>query len=103
MLILDRMIHPYEVRTCALTGSMIVYGDYFYEDNTDGICVLAREYIKLKRARQKESFDYSLLSQAQSEKEYANMLKQAEKEMLQMNLLSRPIIDNGELKESGVF
>ena len=103
MLILNRNLTPGEVRTCKLSGEMIVYGDFYYQDTEDpNFYVLAREYNKLKKEREKERFDYSLLEKAQSEKEYKEYLKRAEREYLKDNILDMPIIENGVIKNSAI-
>ena len=75
MLILKRMIYPYEVLKCKMTDEMIVYGDFYYEDDEDSsIIVKATAYNKLKKEAKERSFDYSLLQKAQNQKEYREMV-----------------------------
>jgi hypothetical protein len=101
MLVLQRNLTPGEVRTCKLTGQMIVYGDYYYQDTDDpNLYVLAREYNKLKRQIEEETFDYTLLEKAQNEKEYREYLKMAEQEYLNDNILSMEIAKNGQIENS---
>lgn len=102
MLILNRMIHPFEVRTCRMTGEMIVYGDYFYEDDEDGIVIKASEYKKLQKEAKKDAFDYTLLNQAKSEKEYKEIIKKAEQSYLKQSILDRKVCENGVIKDSGL-
>lgn len=97
MLILNRMIHPYEVRKCKLSGKFIKYGDFYYEDDEDGVCVLASEYKKLQDAKRREEFDYSELERCQSQVEYEQLMKKAEREYLYASILDRQIIDNGQI------
>lgn len=101
MLILQRNLTPGEVRTCKLSGNMIIYGDYYYQDLDDpNMYVLAREYNKLKEQRERETFDYSLLEKAQSEKEYREYLKMAEQEFLTQNILNMEIAKGGTIENS---
>lgn len=102
MLILKRMIHPYEVRKCKLSDEFIVYGDYFYEDDEDGTIIKATVYKKLQQEARNEAFDYSLLARAQNEKEYKELMKRAEKEYLNQTILDRPVFDQGHLKKNGI-
>lgn len=95
MLRLALLNEPMEVRRCALTGDLIVHGDMYFHDDVDGIDILAREYYRLKRKRDKERFDFTRLNQAQSQKEYQEMLKAAQKEQLYSSILDREIIHNG--------
>lgn len=102
MLILKRMIHPYEVRKCALSDEMIIYGDYFYEDDVDGTIIKATEYKKRQQRAQDQMFDYSLLAQAESDKEYREAVKRAQMEFLEQTILDRPIFDQGHGKNHGL-
>lgn len=102
MLILNRMIHPFEVRTCRLSGEMIVYGDYFYEDDEDGIVIKASVYKQLQKEAREDSFDYTLLNQAKSEREYKELVKKAEQNYLKQTILDRKICENGVIKDSGL-
>lgn len=102
MLILKRMIYPYEVLKCKMTDEMIVYGDFYYEDDEDSsIIVKATAYNKLKKEAKERSFDYSLLQKAQNEKEYREMVKRAQKDYLYATILDRPIFDQGHCKANG--
>ena len=94
------MVQPLEVRRCSLTGDFIVHGDFYFHDDDDNIDVLAREYYRLKRKRDKERFDFTRLNQAQSQREYQDMLKAAQKEQLYASILDREVIHNGELLNS---
>lgn len=102
MLILKRMVEPYEVRRCDISGEYIIQGDFFYEDDIDGTTVKASVYKKLQKEARDAAFDYTLLNQAKSEKEYAQALKKAEKEFLMSTILDRPVYDNGIGKEKGL-
>lgn len=101
MLILKRMIYPYEVLKCHMTGEMIVYGDFYYEDDEDKTIVKATAYNKLKKEAREMSFDYSLLQKAQNQKEYNEMVKRAQRDYLNATILDRPIFDQGHCKANG--
>lgn len=99
MLIMKRMIHPYEVRKCKISEEFIVYGDYYYQDDEDPkILVKASVYNSIKKAEREANFDYSLLNAAQSTAEYDRMVKQAERDYLTANILKMPIYDQGHPK-----
>lgn len=97
MLMLHRMVDPFEVRKCDISGEMIVYGDFYYEDTEDGVTVKATEYKKLKDEMINNRFDRTLLNKAQSDAEYKQMLKKAEQEFLKSTILDRPIMKNGQV------
>lgn len=101
MLVLYRNLTPGEVRTCKLSGKMIVYGDYYYQDTEDSsLYIKATEYHKLEKERKEQTFDYTLLAQAQNEKEYREYLSRAEKEYLTETILDNPVIKNGQIQNS---
>lgn len=103
MLVLKRMIYPYEVMKCSISKEMIIYGDFYYEDDEDKeVIVKATVYNKLKRETRERSFDYSLLQQAQNDKEYREMVKRAQKDYLTATILDRPIFDQGHYKSNGL-
>lgn len=102
MLYLKRVVNRYDVLKCDLTGKFIVYGDYYYEDDVDNKIISYDEYTKRKQKRRMEEFDYTRLNLAYSEKEYQDTLKKIERQMLEDNLLERPIFDQGHAKKSGL-
>lgn len=103
MLILNRNLQPYEVMTCRLTGKMIVYGDYYYEDTDDNTVVLAREYHKLKdKAIQNKPEFQEALNKAKSEQAYKKMLADAEKAFLNETILDKEIAHNGQVCKTGL-
>ena len=101
MLILHRSLQPWEVRTCKISGDMINYGDYYYESTIDGSYISADTYHKLKREREEERFDYTLLNQAMNEEEYRDYIKRAESEYLTQTILDEPLIKNGRIEIDG--
>lgn len=103
MLILKRMIHPYEVMKCKVSGEFIVYGDFYYEDDEDkNVVVKATVYKKMQQEARDAAFDYSLLAKAQNQKEYKELVKRAERDYLRATILDRPIFDQGHVKRNGV-
>lgn len=103
MLILNRNLTPYEVMTCKLTGNLIVYGDYYYEDTEDNTVVLAREYDKLKKKSIASLPQYQeLLLKAQNEQEYRQALDQAQRDYLNQTILNKEIARNGTISSNGI-
>lgn len=93
MLVLKRMTHPNEFITCKASGEVLMYGDFYYQDIDDpNIVIGARYYNNMKRQRKEEEFDYSILEDAQSQKDYQDQLKKAEQEYLQSTMLDMPIL-----------
>lgn len=102
MLILKRMIYPYEVKKCKLSDEFIVYGDFYYEDDEDGTIIKLTAYNKLKKQAKEEAFDYTLLARAKNYKEYNQLVKRAEQDYLRATILDRPIFDQGHVKNNGM-
>lgn len=103
MLILKRMIYPYEVLKCKMSDKFIVYGDFYYQDDEDqNLIISATEYNKLKKEAKEMSFDYSLLAKAQNQKEYRELVKRAERDYLRATILDKPIFDQGHVKKNGM-
>ena len=100
MLMLHRMVDPFEVRKCDVSGEIIVYGDFYYEDTDDGVTVKATVYKKLKDEMENNRFDRTLLNKAQSDAEYKKMMQKAEQEYLKASILDRPIMKNGMVEEN---
>lgn len=95
MLHLKRVIYEYEFMKCKISGELIGYGDFYYEDDTDHLIVKASVYNEIMDKRKEELFDYSKLEKAKSEREYQNMLKMAEKELLSQTLHERQVFGKG--------
>ena len=69
----------------------MMYGDFYYEDDEDGLIVSASYYHDLKKKRKEEEFDYTILNNAQSEKEYADQLRLAEQQLFEQTVLDRKV------------
>lgn len=100
MLFLNRITQPFTFKKCKLTGQLIMYGQYYYEDDEDGLIVSFNAYQDLKNKAKHDTFDYSLLHKAQNEAEYRQLMKRAEQEFLSQTILKRKIAQNGEIEDS---
>lgn len=97
MLHLKRVTHFNEWLRCKVSREYIAYGDYYYEDDEDGFIVKASVYREYKLKKETEEMNsHPLLLQAQSEKEYKEMLKTYEREYNQDTLLDRKIFAKEE-------
>lgn len=92
MLVLKRVQNFNEFLKCGLSEQVLMYGDFYYEDTDDGLIVSATYYHELKTKKEEEEFDYTKLNTATSEKEYSDMLKQAEREYLNEVIFDRKIL-----------
>lgn len=77
---------------CDITKKVMTYGDYYYEDDEDGLIIDAYYYNDLKRANSKEVFDMEdRLARLSSYKDYKQALKEAERQYLTAGLLDRKL------------
>lgn len=97
MLFLNRVTSQFEVLRCKLSRELISYGDFYYEDDEDGLIVKATYYHELQKKTEKDKFDDSKLEQAKSLRDYENQLKKAERELNIDTLMDRTIM-NRDLK-----
>ena len=101
MLILTRNLTPGEVRTCKLSGTPIIYGDFYYQDTENpDLYIKKTEYDKLEEEKKRNEFDYSMLENLESQEEYAQYMKEAERQYLQNNILNHKIIKNGIIENT---
>lgn len=89
-LVLKRMIHPYEALKCHITGKILAWGDYYYEDDVDGLVVDFNYYYDTKQAMKQEQASY-LIEEALTMKEYEIKMKEAEREFLHSTVFERPL------------
>lgn len=92
MLILKRVQYFNEFLKCKLSDTVLMYGDFYYEDDEDGLIVSANYYHELKKKKEEDEFDQTKLNLATSEKEYSDLLKQAEREYLTQTIFDRKIL-----------
>ena len=91
MLHWKRVVNPYEWERCYLTNDYIRYGEWYLEDDEDGLIVSAKEYAKLKKEKREHDWDYSKFQNAQNEREYEQMFRDADRDMKAQTLLNRKI------------
>lgn len=103
MLYLKRIIYPYEILKCRLSKQLITYGDYYYEDDEDGLIVKAEYYGELLKKRQEDPnfYDYSgynlgLQKMAEYESQYA-----AETTYLNQTMFNRLVAKGGKPTYNG--
>lgn len=97
---LKRVVIPTECLKCKVTGKIIAYGDFYYEDDVDGFVVDFNYYYDEKQRRKVEKAQ-AKIERALSQEEYKQRMKQAEQEFLTATLFDRPVktdnlnVDNG--------
>lgn len=91
MLHLRRIVSPYEWERDHITGDYITFGEFYYYDDDDGLVISKKTYDKFKDQKRRETWDYSRLENAQSQREYEEILKQKERDFLANTLLERQV------------
>ena len=91
MLHLKRITHFYEWIKCQISGKIMTYGDWYYEDDEDGLVVDALVYKRMKQEQKEEEWDYSQLQMAKNEREYREKLRELEREYMKKTLLDRKV------------
>jgi len=92
MLHLKRIQHPNEMLKCKVSGEKIYPGDYYYEDDEDGMIVRADIYRQAIREKKEKEWDYTKLNIAESVRDYEEQLKEYEKNYLASTLLQRETV-----------
>jgi len=98
MLHLKRNQYFNELYKCKISGEFIGPGDYYYEDDEDGLIVKATVYRQMLDQAIADKFDYTKLNNAKSQVEYAELLKQAEREFLSSTIFDREVAGKGRPK-----
>lgn len=91
MLHLKRVVNFNDFLRCKVSGDVIGYGDYYYEDDEDGLIVKATVYKAMKREEKLRKFSYEKLEKAESQLEYRQALRDYEREFLAQGLLDRKL------------
>ena len=78
MWLLKRMLYPNEVMKCNASGTLMVVGDYYYENTESGEKIIATYYQKKKLQQLKENNE--LLELIEEAKELKEEKKEREKE-----------------------
>ena len=66
-----------QLMKCDVSNEIIAPGDFYYIDDEDGMRIKATVYKDIKDKSKKETWDYSELNAAQSEREYKRRLQDA--------------------------
>lgn len=91
MLFLKRNIYPNEIYKCDVSGTLIEFLDYYYEDDEDGLIVRADTYHLMKRRERRRNFDFSRLNEITDRIEYEEALKEYEQLALTDDIMEREV------------
>ena len=91
-LVLKRITWPYDAVKCDITRKLLAYGDYYYEDDEDGLIVDADYYYRRKMEEKYEkAYQNPELNVPQDAMSYRIAMLQAERRHLDRGLLDRPV------------
>lgn len=87
---LKRITRFNECEKCSITKELIAYGDYYYQDDMDGVIVSYNYYhdMKLNIKRQEAM---PALQEALSGLSYKQMLHEKERQFLAQTIFDRPL------------
>ena len=86
------MIYPYEVAKCDATGELLVYGDFYYEDDETHKIISKKFYDTQKDQQKRDNFaGTKRLEGYTTQKERMEASKEAEREALQNSLLNNTV------------
>ena len=91
MLHLKRVTSQYELIMCQVSKELITFGEYYYEDDEDGLIVKATVYHEAEKKKAKDAFDKTKLENAKSFNDYKKALKKAEEELIKQTLADRVV------------
>lgn len=93
MLILHRITHEQDWINCDASGKILKYGDYYFQDDETGKIISADYYYQLKEKKKRDEFDYTILNNAQNQKDYQEQLKKAEQDYITATVLGEPVFN----------
>lgn len=103
-LVLKRITWPYDCVKCDITRKLIAYGEFYYEDDEDGLIVDAEYYYQRKmQEKYEEAFQNPELHAGADAISYRTAMLQAERKLLDRGLLERPVAGKPYAPKGGVF
>lgn len=91
MLRLKRNQYFNEFYKCKISNEVIYPGEWYYEDDEDGLIVKATVYKRILDDYNNKNFDYSKLNQLQSQEEYRQQLVKQMRAENYASLLDRKV------------
>ena len=91
MLWLKRITTFNEVKRCKVTEEYIQYGDFYYEDDEDGMVIKATVYRDLRDQYREDTFDDSRLRKAESQRDYEDALRPMQQDFWARDVVKRKI------------
>jgi len=89
MLILKRVRYFTDFMRDSVDNRIIGPGEYYFEDTDDGSLISCEHYWELKKERMEAEWDDSYYNSMESERDYKEKLKEAERQYLQKEILDR--------------
>lgn len=89
MLVLKRMTYFNEFIRDTVDDRIIGPGEYYYEDDEDGLIISAEHYWELKKQKMESEWDDSYYNYMEGQKDYKERMRQAEQAYNQKTVLDR--------------
>lgn len=103
-LVLKRITWPYDCVKCDITRKLIAYGEFYYEDDEDGLIVDAEYYYQRKmQEKYEEAFQNPELHAGTDAISYRTAMLQAERKLLDRGLLDRPVAGKPYFPKGGSY
>ena len=95
MLRLHRLVHPFDFIFDS-TGDILMYGDFYYkedepDENGKYLIIRATTYHQLKKQRKEDNWDYTILNNAESLRDYEKQVKDAYHELVKESILEHKV------------
>ena len=91
MLRLKQVTQPFAWERDHITGDYIRYGQFYYEDDKDGLVISRDTYVRFKKEKERAEWDYSNLERLASQREYEEVMKEQTRQMLADTLMDRKV------------
>lgn len=103
-LVLKRITWPYDCVKCDLTRKLIAYGEFYYEDDEDGLIVDAEYYHQRKmQDKYEEAMMNPEINIGADVMGYHAAMREAERRILEQGLLNRPIAGKSYAPKGGRY
>lgn len=91
MLRLKQVTQPFTWERDHITNDYITYGQFYYEDDKDGLVISRDTYVRFKKEKERAEWDYSNLERLASQREYEEVMKEQTRQMLADTLMDRKV------------
>ena len=98
MLHLKRVQYFTDHLKCSISGRTISWGDYYYEDDEDGVIISGIEMARIKKEKRENAFyerNQHRLNALEDYRDYKEAVKDYERQFLEQDVRGRKIFGEG--------